>query len=527
MARGIFAFWQRQKPSTLEQFYPIFSGILNPKPNILLIQPGNLLVLSAFLPEARKQIMIPGVDPTLAELGVREGAPESLHLSDFWGMPPPRRYELLLQGICSSHTWHFKRNPAYRHTVASRGIGDEVGLPDLPRLLRPTSQTFKSYIEYLGTPFPDKNPIGFLDWFVNQLSIDLSRERFDRFRKQYISLEAFLQDIERIYSDFNLEILTSSGTSGRSTILARDQEAIQKTVESFYLSFQRYFGMQIDHRVVFIMPQRTRIAMARMAGFSLRRMGIPVKRAHFTIPFPAFPDQVRVRAGRTYRSGWRGWLERQVEHPFMVWMNDRLVSPNAVRKALDLLTQAEDRQEKILLFGSWIHIHLVALMLKSRSQTLQLASGSILGTGGGFKELYPFPLDQIRSDISQTIFASDGSPVPLRDVYGMAEANWAAMQCSHGSYHIPPWVFAVTLDENDCMQTFQEAEGLLAFLDPYGGGNLFPAFFKTSDRVRLINGSLGYDPSLNCPCGEVGAYLARDSIQRVDLLDEAGCAAQL
>jgi hypothetical protein len=45
--------------------------------------------------------------------------------------------------------------------------------------------------------------------------------------------------------------------------------------------------------------------------------------------------------------------------------------------------------------------------------------------------------------------------------------------------------------------------------------------------MRLINGVLSADRTQTCPCGEVGAYISQDSIQRVDLLDEAGCAAQV
>jgi hypothetical protein len=109
----------------------------------------------------------------------------------------------------------------------------------------------------------------------------------------------------------------------------------------------------------------------------------------------------------------------------------------------------------------------------------------------------------------------------------MAEGNWAAMQCTQGNYHIPPWIYAVTLDDDDQFQQASEAAGLLAFFDPFGGGRLFPAFFRTADRVRLVNPAADDDPARRCPCGDPGAYICQDSIQRVDLLDQAGCAAQI
>ncbi len=452
---------------------------------------------------------------------------EEIELERFWEMTPESREYLIWEAIQKTHRWHFACNPAYRRTVMARQVGETIHKEELSRLLRPTAQTFKSYIDLLGTPFPHDEPQAFLNWIADQLSIELPRERFTRFHKRYASLEKLLGEFERIFADFSFEILTSSGTSGRATIMVRDEQGIEKTVQSFYLAFQRYFGMRAEHRAVFIMPQKTRIAMARMADFSIRRIGLPKERVHFTIPFPAHPDQVRVRTGRTYRSGIQGWLEKRLLHPFMNFANERLVMPQAVERALAFLKQAEAQGEKILLFGGWIQLHSLALRLKEEGRTLRLAEGSLLGTGGGFKEQYPHSAAEIRQDLSDVIHDTKDTPVPLRDVYGMAEANWAAMQCAYGNYHIPPWVYAVTLDEDDRIIPTADSTGLLAFFDPFGGGRLFPAFFKTTDRVRLINGGNQAQTDLNCPCGEEGAYILNDSIRRVDLLEEAGCAAQI
>jgi hypothetical protein len=447
--------------------------------------------------------------------------------SDFWEMPPESRRNILVAAITRSHAWHMERNLAYRRTVSARGVGAEIAPQDLARLLRPTAQTFKSYIDVLGTPFPQDRPGAFLEWLANQLSIELPRQRFERFRRSYPSLEALLLAVEAVFSDYGFEILTSSGTSGRATVMVRDQDGIEKTVESFYLSFQRQMGMQADHRAIFIMPQDTRIAMVRMASFSFKRVGLPADRVHYTIPFPAHPDQVRIRAGRTYRQGWEGLVERRLLNPFMIWANERLVNPRAIQRTIALLEMSASTGDKVLLFGGWVHLHAVSQALAAAGRSIHLAEGSLLGTGGGFKELYPFGPERIRQDLGRVILTPQGSPVPLRDVYGMAEGNWAAMQCSQGNYHIPPWVYAATLDENDRFHESPDSTGLLAFFDPIGGGRLFPAFFKTADQVRLVNGSRAYDPAMDCPCGETGAYLTQGSIQRVDLLDEAGCAAQL
>ena len=108
----------------------------------------------------------------------------------------------------------------------------------------------------------------------------------------------------------------------------------------------------------------------------------------------------------------------------------------------------------------------------------------------------------------------------------MAEADWAAFECPRGNYHIPPWVYAVVTDDADRIVRAPVASGMLAFFDPVAGGDLIPPFFQTADHVTLVNGGSQYDPALACGCGYDSAYIA-GRIRRVDLMEEAGCAAQL
>jgi hypothetical protein len=153
--------------------------------------------------------------------------------------------------------------------------------------------------------------------------------------------------------------------------------------------------------------------------------------------------------------------------------------------------------------------------------------GSLVGTGGGLKQLYPHSPRQVRQDLNEVLVLEDGEHVPIRDVMGMAEANWAAPQCEEGNYHFPPWVYPVALDAEDEIEDGVDVVGILAFFDPVGGGRLFPSFFKTTDQVRLVNGGGGYDAARRCACGHDTAYIRRGTITRVDLVDEAGCAGQL
>jgi len=144
-----------------------------------------------------------------------------------------------------------------------------------------------------------------------------------------------------------------------------------------------------------------------------------------------------------------------------------------------------------------------------------------VATGGGSKEDYPFTPAQIRADLEA---AFGGAPVA--DVYGMAEADWAAFECPRGNYHIPPWVYPVVTDDADRIVPGPMVAGMLAFFDPVAGGDLIPPFFQSADYVTLVNGGSEYDPALVCQCGYDSAYIV-GGIRRVDLMDEAGCAGQL
>jgi hypothetical protein len=115
----------------------------------------------------------------------------------------------------------------------------------------------------------------------------------------------------------------------------------------------------------------------------------------------------------------------------------------------------------------------------------------------------------------------------VTDIYGMAEANWAAFQCPEGNYHMPPWVYVGVMDDDDRPLQGSDITGLLAFWDPLGGGNGYPPFFQSADWVRLVNGNGYFDAGLVCPCGDVTPYIVRNTIQRVDLIEEAGCGATL
>jgi hypothetical protein len=427
----------------------------------------------------------------------------------------------LLEAIEAQHRYHFERNAAYRQAVTARGVGPSLESCGLARLLRPAALAFKSYIEHIG-PFPQDDPQGFLRWLCDQLSVSLPRDRWPAFRRRYRTLEALLCDVERIYADLGLEIVTSSGTSGRASIVARNAATVGLAVDAFFAGIHRAWGISLGTAMIFVMPENTRVAMARSARLGTRQLDwAATGRVYYTMPFSATPDLIRIRAGRTFRPGLEGWIERRVLSPFMAWANERQATPRYIATTLARLRECTGAGQPLMLLGGLVQLHAIARHVVARQGAVRLPPGSRVATGGGMKEQYPFTPAQIRADLRAAF-----GDAPVSDVYGMAEANWAAFECPHGNYHIPPWVYAVVTDDDDRIVPGPDATGLLAFLDPIGGGELIPPFFQTADRVRLINGGSEYDPARVCPCGDDTAFIAGD-IRRVDLMDEAGCAAQI
>jgi hypothetical protein len=444
-----------------------------------------------------------------------------LTFSDFNNHPRAWRAEALMTAIVAAHAYHFDRNVAYRKAVAARGVGPALRPGDLPRILRPAALTFKSYTDVIG-PFPQDDPVGFLRWLNDQLSCPLPEDRRGSLRRRYPSLEALLCAVERLYTDMGLEIVTSTGTSGRASIVARDQATVALATEAFFTGIRQAWDIQRGTALIFMMPEDTRVAMARTARFGTRHLDWAAESpVYYTIPFAATPDLIRIRAGRIFRPGTEGLVERRLLNPFMGWAYAHMAEPRAVAVTVACLEKCIAEARPLMLLGGLVQLHALARAVdERRGGPLTLPPGSRVATGGGVKELYPVPPERIRADL-RTAFGAT-----VTDVYGMAEANWAAFECAAGNHHIPPWVHAVATDDDDRILDGPAVTGLLAFFDPVGGGDLIPPFFQTADRVRLVNGSGECDPAWTCPCGREGAYIA-GGIQRVDLMEEAGCAAQV
>lgn len=129
---------------------------------------------------------------------------------------------------------------------------------------------------------------------------------------------------------------------------------------------------------------------------------------------------------------------------------------------------------------------------KARGLKGIFAPDSLIGSGGGAKGTV------LPDDWKQQIEEVVGAPVSL--AYGMSELCCMCSMCSHGHYHIPPYLIAYVLDEQtgEPLARSGTQTGRAAFFDlipdSYWGG------FVTGDEITV-------NWEGNCGCGRQGEYI--------------------
>ena len=155
--------------------------------------------------------------------------------------------------------------------------------------------------------------------------------------------------------------------------------------------------------------------------------------------------------------------------------------------------------ERIYTTGTWNLLHGMATAGIRKGQEGLFASNSVVLTGGGAKGLTPPPGWQ--EDVCRFM----GVPA-LRMAYGMSEVFGIHPMCSHGRYHLLPWVIPFVLhpDTSALLPRKGVVTGRAAFFGllarhAWGG-------FITGDEITI-------DWDSACPCGQTAPHLA-PTIQR-------------
>lgn len=245
--------------------------------------------------------------------------------------------------------------------------------------------------------------------------------------------------------------LRSTGTSGIPSISRRDEQTLTRSVHSIYAMFREMFGF-FGGGAVFLAPSAE--DMPEMGLVKLINMfsGLLDSSKFFVHDSSFDPGEVLDQLEK--------WKHVHTRHiigpPFLV---ERLAAAAAERETKVLL----DRQSRIITLGGW-----------------KSFTGREIDRFAFYKE---------------TAEAFGVREDQVRDMFGLVETNFMAVECGEHAKHVPPWVYFSIRDLDDPEREVEPGEpGRLAVYDP--SSLAYPGFIMTEDLVYLDK-----EP---CACGRHG-----------------------
>jgi len=309
-------------------------------------------------------------------------------------------------------------------------------------------------------------------------------------------------------------ISCSSGTTGKSAMLIASAADNQWAAEDVVLGCSWGTGIkpEKDRRIfglapVAHVPRNTSISDQMVRGYGDPRLD------HFHYPVPPITVGSITRMVALRKAVTEGTA---MPAEIAEYEATTKVRQKAVEDAIDLTVDAllEAREEKLFLMGLWANVYNIAVaMLERGFSGKDFHPENMMYVGGGLKGA-KVP-DNYQDVIRETFNVSDRH---VFHFYGMQELNSVSPRCSHGRYHVPPWVV--------CLPLNKEADALVC-----GDGEVQcrGGFFDLSIDGRwggVISGDrleVDFSP---CACGARSPSIGDNVVRFVDLEgdDKIGCA---
>lgn len=265
--------------------------------------------------------------------------------------------------------------------------------------------------------------------------------------------------------------LRSTGTSGIPSVSRRDKDTVDIICTAFS-SMYRDFLQIITGCGLFLCPSPAEVP----------EMGM-VKAFNYLSGM--FDDRIYLVEKYTFSSAdaikilekWQDKFDRYVlGPPFMIFRLLQYMQNNNIKIQLD-------KKSKIIMLGGW-----------KRFSGEQISRES-------FDEMC---IEYLGVEKQQ-----------IRDMYGLAECNFLAIECEKGHKHVPAWVKLIIkdLDDNSKIVTKLGKSGVIGIIDPTVLS--YPCFVLTEDVGRIDNDE-------TCECGRKTQVM---SFQRRVTGAELGCCA--
>lgn len=367
--------------------------------------------------------------------------------------------QALDEALLELHRHHVARIPVYRRLALDAGVEDVPDAATIARELMVTSDLFKSYDPAWLT---ERDFEALTDW-LGTLFV----------REPAVSLEGVsdLADWRAHLRSGGVFVGISSGTSGRPSFVPRDHATLT----------------------------------------ALRRNGAIYARATYGNLFPTNPDCLLLTGDGIalgIQAAARG-LGAGAEH---VHHLDPAGVDGGWHEAIAFLAAASGAERPVLVFGT---PPLVDELCARAEADLRRppAPGSAVVTGGGWKTVRATTPAELLGRVERALGIP---PAYVVDVYGATELNAYLLRCPHGSYHVPPIIRAVVLDDLLAPLEGDDVTGLLGFLDAFALS--YPGFVIPGDVARVVRRA--------CPCGLDGQAVV-GPIERAPEHETRGCATAL
>ncbi|UKS26665.1 LuxE family acyl-protein synthetase [Paenibacillus sp. HWE-109] len=245
--------------------------------------------------------------------------------------------------------------------------------------------------------------------------------------------------------------LRSTGTSGIPSISRRDEQTLSRSVLSIFSTFREMFGF-FGGAAIFLAPSSEEMPEMGLVKLINMFSGL-LDSSRFFVSGHAFQPEAVVQQ-------LKDWQDVHTRHiigpPFLVERLIRYVNEHEPTMQLD-------RQTKVITLGGW-------------------------------KSFTGREID--RPDFYQQVSQAFGiHSEQVRDMFGLVETNFMAIECEHHAKHVPPWVhFSVRSLDDPNKEVPLGEPGRLAVYDP--SSLSYPGFILTDDLVYL--------DSNTCSCGRNG-----------------------
>ena len=405
---------------------------------------------------------------------------------DLFRVPVDEARVMQLRAIKHTFTRHYKLNQFYRSYCETKGFAPEdikthddlkniPLIPDVAFKQHPSGEDFAYWVTVIYTGE------------LPQVVIKGADPTFD--------------DVINGFNAAGMAVTYSTGTSGRFTIIPREQKTLLTcgyAIAKTFVTMWEGYDPKTDGYLLFPNPKRTNsyVGKTSLAYFDMMNdVQVAIDR-ELTIS----TIQAAMKASREPQSSETAGAQRQEQQK----MVDRIVR---------WLEYHDETQKQISLMGAPFIFLAVMERLVEEGKSFDFGERGVVVTGGGWKirEDARVPIEDFRKRVRDVL----GIPEHCCfDVYAMVEGSGWMIQCPEGHYLHAPYTYykPFVLDKNLEPTDYGEL-GRLAFLDGLAWN--YPGFIISGDEVRMHE---------RCPvCDRPGPVLEPE-VQRARGEEVRGCA---